>query len=214
MSKQSFLQVFYCKSLALYPADFRHKYQIQMGTTLEDMLMAAPGTKERLIIWVGVFAELPFSIAKQQLVLAGGIMQKEMPPYIKRSALMSGVLLLPFFSAITAEGISELVRSKDLYGSWAWRAPVIELWVLILPAIALAISGVAYLNWLLHRPRKTSLIKRIADWRHNWPVLLAGTAAFFVLVILAGHDSVHCFQQNPLKTIRNPGATWSCINNS
>ncbi|WP_289444243.1 hypothetical protein, partial [Klebsiella pneumoniae] len=60
-------------------------------------------------------------------------MTNQMPKYVTRMALLSGVLLLPFTAALILNTIDQLTHHQSLYESWAWRMPILALWVLWLP---------------------------------------------------------------------------------
>ncbi len=201
----------YSRLLRLYPNAYRERYQTEMLRTLADMLDGAATEPERFRIWVRSAVDLPLSIAQQNLITAGEVMAMEMPSYIKVSGWVSGWLLMPFFAALTANLLDRVLYGHNLYHSWLWSYPVAALWVMILPAVALAVSASAF---AVHMIRQAGNRSR-RGWRawivcQDWPVMTAGTIALAILLILFFHDSVHCFVQNPITTLNHWGQTLSC----
>lgn len=202
----------YARLLQLYPMAYRRRYADEMLQTTADMLDAASTRFGRLAVWSRVVADLPVNIGRQQLNYAGGIMTTTMPGYIKRNGLAAGLLLIPFFAALTANGLDRLLFNRDLYNSWLWRTPAIGLWVLLLPILALLLTAASYLAFVLARPagRQQPWLYRALDWLNMWPVLLTGLAALSILMLLQFHDSLHCWRQSPGYAVSHLRQTWRC----
>jgi hypothetical protein len=202
----------YRRLLGLYPAAYREKYGDQMIQTLTDMLADTKGESERRLVWARVAIDFPASVTKAQLQYMGGIMRDETPRYIKETGLLSGLLVLPFFTALAANGLDKLFNDHTLYQSWLWRMPFLGIWVLWLPAAALIMAGLIYLKYAVidKLGSKSSWISRIFDIKRVWPLLLPGAIAFGILFILAFHDSAHCWAQNPIYFATKSHQTWQC----
>ena len=132
-------------------------------------------------------------------------MSKDTPNYIKRSGIISSILILPFFIFLTLDAIT----SHSLYNSWFWQPIVIATWLVFMPAAALLISAITFAYWSAHR--KQGFWKSIFDWRHNWTMLTVVVLSLGIIALALGHDSVHCVVNNPVKEIRNWHTTWTCI---
>lgn len=201
----------YGKLLALYPPGYRKEYAAQQLQTLADMLddpAHSPGT-----IWARTLLDLPFSIIKQQLAFAGGIMRTDMPLFVKRNALICVLLLLPFFTALIANGLDKLFNDHTLYSSWLWATPALAIWVLWLPLVA-ACLGLLSLGLLIAqraRTNHTSWWRQLWSFHTNWPLLAASLVSLGILGIALFHDSVHCVTGNPVREARNTSQTWHCI---
>src|ERR1700729_4091915 len=144
----------YSRLMKLYPKSYREKYQEEMLLTTADMLDNSNKFSDRLIIWAQLAFDLPLNIARQNFEYIGVNMHENMPNYIKRNGLISGILLLPFFGAIIANGLDKLMNNNTLNDSWLWHNPAIILWVFYLPAIALIISLVSYSTFVLRGSNK------------------------------------------------------------
>jgi hypothetical protein len=200
----------YSKILQLYPASYRQRYEKEMLQTTADMLDDAPSTLAKIGIWSRLALDLPLNVLKQQAVYAGGIMQDEMPHFVKRNGLISGVMLLPFFAALSANSLDKLINNHTLFNSWLWRTPILGIWVIYLPTFALLLAGSTYLTYILKNPSKKSFINRILDIAHSWPVLLTGLIALGILFILVFHDSFRCWVQTPAHLASHWNQTWQC----
>ncbi len=203
----------YSRLLTLYPPAYRAVYQEQMLQTLTDMLDSAPTRSARTAIWIRVGVDFILSLGAQQLQYIGGIMQNEMPRYIKRTALLSGVLLLPFFIAVFANMIDQLVNHQSLYQSWVWSTPIITLWVLWLPRLALAIAGAGLLVYLWQRIHSAhrSWLQALTEVQYSWPLLAVVMLSLGIFVFLYGHDSAHCIVGNPIHTFEHAKQALTCI---
>ena len=139
-------------------------------------------------------------------------MHNETPGYIKRSGIFTGALVLPFFSALIANGLDKLLFDQNLYGSWLWHWPIIGFWVLWLPGTALTVALLSYgvYTFTPERKNRTNWLRRALDVPHAWPVILPGIVAFGILFILAFHDSVHCWIQNPIHFVTRYHQTLQC----
>ncbi|MGZ6005049.1 MAG: hypothetical protein ACXWLH_02765 [Candidatus Saccharimonadales bacterium] len=193
----------YSRLLRLYPKPYQHQYRQEMLQTLADML--DDEHKSKAEVWIRTGLDLPVSLARQQITYAGVIMSQEMPNYVKKTALSSLPLLLPFFVFLFLDAIS----SHSLYSSWFWRPWVVGTWLIIMPAAALLTTAGAYIYWLAHNQQ--SLKKSLYDWQHSWPLLAVVVVSFGIIVLAFGHDSVHCVVNNPIKEIRDWHTTLRCI---
>lgn len=202
----------YAWLLRLYPAAYRHEYERELLQTTADMLDDAPTTLAKLGIWSRIACDLPFNIARQNLEYIGGNMHHDMPHYVKRNSLLSGLLLLPFFVAIAANSIDSLVHNAHLYNSWLWRSPAIVLWVFYLPAMAFIISLVTYSLFVFKdAPKNKAWFKRALDLMHSWPVLIVGIIALSILTFAEFHDSSQCIVQSPVHAVTHASQTLNCI---
>jgi hypothetical protein len=172
------------------------KYYKQRQILLDN----APSIASKLAVWTHVVIDLPINIAKQQLQYSGGSFMSQTPTYIKRSSLISGILLIPFFAALIANSIDKVVNNHTLYGSWLWKSPVIGIWVLYLPEAAFLIALVSYIIYLSRNTdsKHSKFLKRVLDIRRSWPILIPTLLSFGVLFIIAFHDVGQCWIQNPI----------------
>ncbi len=205
----------YSRLIRLYPRAYRREYGEQMLQTLADMLDNAENGRDRVVIWLRAIIDLPLSITQQQVITAGGIMTHETPRYSKQGSLAGAVLLLPFFSALAANGLNKVFYNHDLFHSWLWSDPILLVWVILLPSLALIVSGVTFLRWSTDRRKhgRTSSWKLLTDWRHNWPMLTVLLVSLGILSMVFFHDSVHCVTGNPIREVRNLHDTLMCISN-
>lgn len=201
----------YSKIIRLYPPSYRAKYGPQMLLTLADTLDNQPERKGA--IWLRTLIDLPISLTKQQLIYAGGIMDQQTPTFVKRNAFLSAALLLPFIGVLFADGLDKVFYDHTLQSSWLWHMPVLAIWVLWLPAAALAIALASLVTFLIQRHKATqqSLLKQLFNIAYNWPLLVTGLAALFIVTLVIGHDSVHCVTGNPVRELHNWHQTWQCI---
>jgi hypothetical protein len=202
----------YSKILGLYPKPYHRKYETEMLQTTADMLDDAPGLSAKLAIWGKIAVDLPVNITKQQLQYIGGIMQHETPQYIKRNSLIANTLLLPFFAALIANSLDKVINNHTLINSWLWKGPAIELWVLYLPEAALLLALASYIAYLRKGVgnKKSSVLTRVIDVKHLWPVVVPAAVAFGILCILAFHDSVQCWLQSPTHLAGHISQAWQC----
>jgi hypothetical protein len=204
----------YAGLMHLYPAAYRRRYANEMLQTTADMLEASPTRLGRLAVWCRVAIDLPVNIGRQQLNYAGGVMTTTMPGYIKRSGLTAGLLLTPFFAALAANGLDELLFNRELYHSWLWRGPIIGLWVVWLPLLALLLAVAGYLTfvlgWSASTGRRQPGLRRALDLINVWPLLLTGVAALSILLLVQFHDSVHCWLRSPTSLASHLSQTWQC----
>jgi len=202
----------YSKMISLYPASYRKEYGRQILQTTADMLDNSLSSGSKARIWLKVAVDLPLNIAKQQIQYSG-VYMKDTPSYIKTTSVISGLLLLPFFIALAANGLDKAINNHTLYGSWLWRMPVLGLWVLVLPLSAFLLAVGSYLLYL-SRYKKTSWLKRVLDVKHSWPVIVPAVIALGILFILAFHDSVQCWMQTPTHLVTHMQQAWRCsVNN-
>jgi hypothetical protein len=198
--------------LRLYPAAYRNEYGRQMIQTVDDMLADAHSATERRLVWARVILDLPLSITKSQLQYAGSVFHNETPNYVKYIGVLAGLFVLPFFLALVANGLDKVIYNHSLNGSWLWRMPTIGLWVLWLPALALSLTFVSYVMYMLESmgKRKRSGLFGLLDVIHAWPVVIPGIIALGILFMLAFHDSTHCWLQNPVYFITRFHQTVQC----
>ena len=201
----------YSKLLRLYPKPYREQYGEQMLQTLADMLDTEP--EHETSIWLRTIIDLPFSLTKQQLLYAGGIMSQQIPMYVKRNAVVSTVLLLPFALALIVNGLDKLINNRTLYHSWLWHMPVLAIWVLWLPilAAALALSSLVVFFRKGGTQGRQNSRKQSLDVYHTWPLIAPALVALFVIAMVFGHDSAHCVTGNPVRELHNWHQAWQCI---
>jgi hypothetical protein len=200
----------YRKLLQLYPANYRKRYGDQMLQTLADMLDDAPTRAQKLTVWSRVAFDTPVSVAKQQLIYTGEVMDHEMPSYIKRNAIISAALLVPFMLALIANSADQLANGSTLYYSWLWRMPVLGIWVLYLPLAAAVIAFVS-LAIFLKRTKHRNWLRAVLDIRHDWPVVIVLLAGVSILGLVQLHDTVQCVAGNPLREAHQLHQTWQCV---
>lgn len=206
----------YSKLLMLYPKNYRELYGDQMLQTLADMLDNSSSESERLTLWMKLAIDLPVSLTAQNINYFGGIIMHDSPKFVRRNGIIGGILLLPFFLALAANGLNKVVYNQNLFHSWLWSTTALLIWVIWLPLSA-AILGLASLLVFLKRQTKAkheSTLKALLDIRYNWPVLAVALLGSFILFAVFFHDSVHCVTGNPIREAHNPHATWQCIQNS
>lgn len=201
----------YSKLLRLYPAPYREVYGEQMLQTLADML--DDKSRKQSAVWLRAVVDFPFSMAKQQLLYSGGIMKNDMPRFVKWNAVVGGVLLLPFASAVVANGLNEAIYGHTLYQSWLWHMPVLAIWVLWLPLVAAGLALISLVIFLRQRSKvaHASWWKVLLDWRRNWPLLVVAVLGLGIMFLVLFHDSVHCVTGNPAREIQHWQQTWQCI---
>lgn len=191
----------YSSLLRLYPKPYRDKYCPQMIQTLEDMLDDPENS--RLSVWAETMLDLPISLAKQNLIYAGGIMNNQTPNYVKRSSAVSAALIAPFFVLIIINSVSN--HALDFTNSW--KSSFVAL-LIGLPAIALIICAAAFIKWA---GQQKSFWKSLIDLRRNWLLLIPGGLALLIVLFVPFHDSAHCVSGNPVKELRNFHDTVRCI---
>lgn len=193
----------YARWLRLYPGAYRSRYGEEMLQTLADMLDYTTSPAERRRVWIRTVLDLPLAAAQQQLITLGETMRQS--PFIKRSALFSGALLLPFFAALTANSLDKALRNQTLYHSGLWSMPWLALWVLYLPLMAgsVAVAGII-IALLRNRSQRVPIFS-------IWPLVSIAIVALAIVSIVFFHDSVHCVTGNPVRELRNMRTTLSCI---
>ena len=202
---------FYSALLRLYPRPYRQRYSEEILQTTDDMLSGAPNNRTRLGVKTQLAIDLSVNAGKQQLNYAGAIIQSEIPSYIKRNAVLAGIMLLPFLAALGANGLDRLINNRNLYNTWLWHAQILRIWVIILPALAFLFMAASYLAFVIKSSSsKQSLIKRMFDVRHIWPIILPGVVAFGVLFLVEFHDSGQCLAYSPGHVVTHLGQAWQC----
>lgn len=184
-----------------------------MLQTLADMLDNAESNSEKLHIWTRLILDYPVTVTAQNVHYLGGIMAHESPKYVWRNGLIGGAMLLPFFVAVTANSVAELVNHHTLYSSWLWSMPVLGIWIVWLPLAAAILCLTSLLAFMPHqmKAKHAGSLKALLDIRYNWPLTLVTIVSFFILGLAFFHDSVHCITGNPVREIHNPSATLHCI---
>lgn len=201
----------YSRLLRFYPANYRQHYELEMLQTAADMLDEAPSRLSRLAVWTHLSVDLPINISKQQLHYVGGIMQdSNTPNYVKRNSLIAGALLLPFLIAVVANEFDRVVLGHTLLDSWVWQAPVLGIWVALLPMLALLLAVASYITFVVKNRADTTFVRRIFDITHSWPVLLVGLIALGIILALSFHDSVQCWVQTPSHLISHISQATQC----
>lgn len=197
--------------LKLYPTGYRQAYGEQMLQTLADML--DDSERSHASVWAHLALDFPLSVVKQQLTFTGETMAHEMPDYVKRNALVSAVLLLPFLLALLANGFDKVINGRNLYHSWLWHMPVLSIWVLWLPLLAAVIAVTSLITLLLQRraAEHNSWFKQLLAVRYTWPLLSVALVGIGIIGMVFFHDSVHCVTGNPIRELHNPHQTWQCI---
>lgn len=190
----------YAKFLKLYPAEYYKKYGHEILLTTADMLDEAKSRRERLLIWSSIALDLSANILRQQLIYAGGVMANETPHYVKRNSIVAGALLIPFAVALTANALNKMIFGQALYHSWLWRTPVLSTWVLILPELALLLALSTYVFFIVRKNKNISpsWVYRAVNLRRVWPMMIPAILALGILFIIAFHDSVQCWTNNPM----------------
>lgn len=202
----------YSRLLRLYPKTYRQRYEQEILQTTADMLDDAPARSSRLGIWSSLTVDLILNIARQNFAYAGGSMSSYTPNYIKRNGMISAVLLLPFFGAITANGLDKLINNTTLDNSWMWHRPALILWGFYLPTAAFIISLISYAVFVISGEDKNrGWFKRTFDVLHSWPVIIVGVTALGILALVEFHDSARCVTRSPAQAISHVSQTVYCI---
>ena len=203
---------FYASLLRLYPKAYRQRYGQEILQTTADMLNDVPNRGALLSTQTRLAIDLSLNAGKQQLNYVGGVMQSEMPRYIKLNGLVASIMLIPFAVGLIANSLDGLINNQNLYNSWLWHMPVLAIWVLYLPALALLFSLLTYMVYLLRGADSKKLVwlKRAVDIKYVWPIILPGLVALGILFILIFHDSGHCWVQTPSHLLTHLSQTWKC----
>jgi hypothetical protein len=210
MSKLNTRFPIYTKFLTLYPLEYRKHYEQEILQTTADLLNDAPNSLSKIVVWLNVSIDLPFNIFKQQISYAGGSMHTDTPTYVKRNGIIAGLMLVPFFVALLANGVDKVINNHTLYSSWLWRTPIIGLWVFFLPLMALLLAGTSYLKYLFGNYTNRSFSKRIIDVFHSWPIIISGLVALSIIFVVFFHDTVQCWVQTPNHLVLHLSQTWQC----
>lgn len=197
----------YRKALKLYPLAYQEKYSEQMLQTLADMLDNAPSDLHKLAIWTRAIMDLPISITHQQLHYAGESHVRGTPRFVRRSAIASALMFLPFFVIVIVNDAT----AHGLYDTWLWSLDVFWAWIVILPAMGLLLSATTLVLWLMQNRRQRTWLQGLSDVRSNWLMSLPLVVGLGILLLVFFHDSVHCVIGNPLAEARHLRATLRCI---
>jgi hypothetical protein len=199
----------YMKLIGLYPAAYRKEYAEQILQTTADMLDNTPTALGKMAIWLRIAADLPLNVCKQQLQYAGTVMHNETPTYVKRSSLVSVLLLAPFVIALVANALDKAINNRPLYGLWLLRFPLLKVWVLYFPIIALLLAVGSYITFITHQQQQ-SLIHRCLDIRRTWLVIVPAILAFDILFTIVFHDSIQCWTSSPSHALTHLAQAWQC----
>jgi hypothetical protein len=202
MAKLSSRFPIYSRLLSLYPPEYRRRYSEETMQTLADML--DDPRSNRALVWTRAITDLPLSLAKQNLLYAGGIMESETPRYVKRNAAISAVLLLPFFVVV----FSRIAQNNAIKSGSVWQSSL-YITLVFLPLAAFVLSVFTFLKW--SRARHLSPLKSLLDFRRSWLLATIGALALVITLFVPFHDSTHCITGNPIRELHNPSQTWRCI---
>lgn len=196
----------YSRLLRLFPAAYRKRYEEEILQTLADMLDDSESSPTK--VWLRTAADFPISLVHQQINY-GGLAMDQRPTYMKRSSVVGGLLLAPFFVFVIIDSLT----GHALFNSILWSTPVLFSWLVILPALAIILNAAAFLRWASVRrtQNKTSLWRSLFDLRSNWPVLLIAVVGLGIIGLAFGHDSVHCIIGNPITEAQKWSFTLNCI---
>ena len=199
----------YTRLLRLFPSFYRDKYAEQMVHTLADMLDDASGYRSKAKVWLRISLDLPVSLIRQNIIYIGGTMAKEVPNYMKESSILGFALLTPFFIILLVNGLT----AHGLYHTWLWHVSVLGIWLLVMPATAVAIAILTLFRWLIerHRLEKVSYWTSLKDIKHSWPLVIILLIGLFIIAVVFGHDSVHCVNPYQNKFWHDFHGTWRCI---
>lgn len=135
-------------------------------------------------------------------------MTHQTPSYVKKSSIIGGLLLLPFFLLIIAAGLDDNMRNPTI-----WNYHVLLIFFVALPILALFLTITALVSWLVERKQHEheNWFRALFDLRRNWPLLSVIVVGLGIIGLVFGHDSVHCATGNPIRELHNPSQTWHCI---
>src|SRR5579884_1653756 len=176
----------YSRLMGLYPRPYRLRYEKEILQTTADMLDGAAGNTARLAIWTRLAIDLPVNAGRQQLSHDAGVMKQDMPPYVKWNGLVAGLMLVPFFAALLANGLDKVINNHTLHNSWVWHSPAINIWVLWLPTLSFLLAAASYLVFAAHKS-KASFLRNLVDVHHVWPIVLPMVGALFIMFVIAFH---------------------------
>jgi hypothetical protein len=206
----------YSALLHLYPKPYRERYEEEILQTTADLLDDTTNSGDRFNIWSRIALDLPVNMYRQQLRYVGGVMTNETPNYLKRNSLVSAILLLPFILALAANGLSKVITGQGLYHSWLWTHPVLGIWILYLPELALVLALATYFTYTVRDNGKVRRpwIQRAIDLKHVWSLAVPATVAFGILFLVGFHDSAQCWVQNPTHAVTHLHQAWQCTTNN
>jgi hypothetical protein len=188
--------------LSLYPKPYRKRYAQQMVQTLSDMLDDPDNSKS--VVWARACLDLPVSLMKQNVIYVGVTMKNQTPQYVKRNALISTLLIAPFFIVI----LSRVLQNNDFSNSDVWRSSL-YITLVFLPLAAFMLATLTFLKW--SHDQKQSVWKNLLDIRRNWLITFVGGLALIIALFVPFHDSTHCITGNPIREVANISQTWQCI---
>lgn len=151
---------------------------------------------------------IPYIVQKQLRIGIEGI--HTMPHFVKRNSIISGIMLMPFFLAVTVNFIYNVVTQGNLYSSFLWQGLMLRIWVLYLPLIALLIAVLSYAVYLFSNLVNGSFISKLTDVIHSWPLLITGVLAFAIPFVLIFHDRGRCWLRNPVPINPYFIHSWRC----
>ena len=173
-----------------------------MVQTLNDMLDDPDNSKS--IVWVRASLDLPVNLIKQNVIYIGGTMKNQTPQYVKSNALISTLLIAPFFIVI----LTRVLQNNDFSNSDVWRSSL-YITLVILPLAAFILAAYTFLKW--SHDQKRSFWKNLLDIRRNWLITFVGGLALLIALFVPFHDSTHCITGDPIREARNISQTWQCI---
>ncbi len=131
-------------------------------------------------------------------------MSKETPYYVKRNALISTGLIIPFFVVVFFPGILR----QNMSASAAFQTSLF-ISLILLPSLAFVLATTTFLAW--SKSDKKPLWRGLLDVRRSWLLTAVGTLALTISLFVPFHDSVHCVVGNPVRVVHNPSQTWQCV---
>lgn len=196
----------YSKLLSLYPLTYRSEYNQQMLQTLADML--DNHQHSRASIWLRTTLDLPFSLAKENLIYIGGVMAHETPAYVKRNSQIGAALIAPFFIFIIANSLAHHTLGQGRVSN-----DILRFLVIGLPTIAFLLGTATFVKWAAerHANQKVGYMHNLLDFRRNWPILATAGLGLLIVLFIFGHDSIHCLTDNPIRELQNSHQTLRCI---
>lgn len=203
------LLALYAQALKLCPKAFRDHYARPMLQTMEDMLHDQPSRAARCAMWFRATLDLPVSITQLNTTVIGESLVNDTPHYVKRASTAGGFLLIPFI-VIIASGV---LKNRQISHSQPW---IISLFICLiaLPALAFLLNVASYITWFkAAAKRQHSVVGRLLNIRHTWPMLVAGSLGLVLCLFVPFHDSAHCVIGNSVRVIHNPHQTIQCIDN-
>jgi hypothetical protein len=166
--------------------------------TTEDMLNDATSPIARLNVWLKIGADLPINIARQQLMDARMYGFGNAPHYLRNCTFLAAILLMPFFAALSANGLDKVLFNSTLQNSWVWHRPIIGLWILYFPLMASLLILSSYVAYIIRNEGGVKLFRsRLFNIHMLWVTLMVGFIAIGILSVVIFHDSGQCWMHSP-----------------